>query len=123
MKFVTVAAAIAVCVIPLFGMQSAEAQSSLTFRFRNEHRSVVNYELYANARRHVWPGGGQVYTLTDSATHQTKIACNAGEKVCYGAWIKNSRRKQWGAGSGGKSGCKQCCYTCNGSETPVLVIN
>jgi hypothetical protein len=122
MKLLTAAAAIAVCALQIVAAQTADAQS-LTWRFRNDHRNVVNYELYANARRHVWPGGGQVYTLTDSGAHQTKIACNVGEKVCYGAWVKNSRRKEWGAGYGGKGGCKQCCYTCDGGETPVLVIN
>lgn len=51
-----------------------------------------------------------------------KIACKTGEKVCYGAWVKNSRSKEWGADYGGKRGCQQCCYRCEDVETPVLVM-
>jgi hypothetical protein len=112
----------AVCVLQIFLAQVAFAET-LTWRFKSEHRSVVNVELYASARRHVWPGGNEVYTLRDYDRHVVKIACRAGEKVCYGAWVKNSRSKEWGLGYGGKGGCQKCCYRCDGGETPILVIN
>lgn len=114
--------ALAICALQIAFAQAASAET-LTWRFRNDHRSVVNFELYASARRHVWPGNKEVYTLRDSAAHSVKIACVAGEKVCYGAWVKNSRSKEWGAGYGGKGGCERCCYRCNGGETPILVVN
>lgn len=35
--------------------QAASAET-ITWRFKSEHRSVVNFELYAGARRHVGQG-------------------------------------------------------------------
>ena len=52
----TSAIAIAVCAMQIFLAQAAFAET-LTWRFKSEHRSVVNVEIYASARRHVWPGG------------------------------------------------------------------
>ncbi len=114
-------AAFVVCLLQPLLPQTARADT-ITWRFKSEHRSVVNFELYASGRRHIWPGGGEVYSLKDSGSHTVKIACNAGEKVCYGAWVRNSRSKEWGAGYGGKGACQSCCYRCDGGETPILVM-
>lgn len=99
----------------------ASAQS-LEWRFKSEHPNVVDVELYSMDRDHAWPGGNEVYTLRDYSTRNIDISCRRGEKICYGAWVRNSKRETWGAGVDGKDDCDNCCFICDGGRTPVLVL-
>lgn len=103
--------------------QSAEA-GSLLWRFESKHPNVVNVELYSDTRRgHVWPGNNRVYVLDDYSVKTINISCRNGEKVCYGAWVKNRSNLYWGVGYKNRNRCSNCCYTCNGGQTRVIVLN
>jgi hypothetical protein len=112
---------VGVCALQIYAAQPASAET-FTWKFRSEHKSVVDVELYSKTRRHIWPGNGKVYTIKDYSNHSVDIACQPGEKICYGAWVRNSLSKQWGLGKGGRGGCDHCCYTCTGGTTPILVL-
>ena len=99
----------------------ASAQS-LEWRFKSEHKNVVSVELYAQDRKHSWPGGDEVYTLNDYSTRSIDISCRRGEKICYGAWVRNTASSTWGAGRDGKDDCRSCCVICDGGRTPILVL-
>lgn len=99
------------------------AAQSIEWRFKSEHPNVVDIELYADDRDHVWPGDGEVYTLRDYWTRTVEISCRRGEKVCYGGWVRNTRSRVWGAGPDGKDDCESCCYVCDGGRTPILVLD
>ncbi len=103
----------------------AEAQStSMTWKFRSFHKNIVNVELYSYNRKHVWPGGGEVYSLRDFASHNVNISCVPGERICFGAWVRGTESSSWGVGRNRKSGCKTCCYTCgNTKDTGVINLN
>jgi len=90
----------AVLVVSVFVSGAAEVQAqgsnAITFRVKSLHPNIVDLEFYSQSRRgHVWPGGGQVYTLRDSQSHHHDLACNAGEKVCYGAWVRGGGSEQF----------------------------
>ena len=105
-------------------MPSLASADSITWRIRSFHKNVVDVEFYSQNRRHVWPGGGKVYTLRDYESHQARISCIRGEKICFGAWVRGNPRSYWGVGRGGKNGCKGCCYTCGGdTTTPIQNLN
>jgi hypothetical protein len=110
------------CVLGLFAASPACAQS-LTWKFKSEHPNTVSVELYSDNRNRVWPGSGEVYSLNDYSTRTINISCIRGEKICYGAWVRNTQSSSWGAGYGGKSSCKRCCYECDGGVTPTLVLD
>jgi hypothetical protein len=95
---------------------------SLEWRFRSEHRNVVDVELYGQESGRVWPGGGDVYTLRDSSVRTIDVSCRRGERICYGAWVRNTRSSTWGAGPDGRQECRSCCFICDGGRTPVLVL-
>ena len=120
MKSMVAAAAAALFACQFITASSVSAES-LTWNFRNDHPNIVSVELYADDG--VWPGNGQVYTLDDSAAKEINISCSAGERVCYGAWVRNTESTSWGAGRGGEGACERCCYICDGGETPVLVLD
>ena len=104
------------------GFGSARSED-LTWHFRSEHQNVVSLEFYSQDRNHVWPGDNEVYILDDDEVHDYTIDCQSGEKICYGAWVRNRSNSYWGAGYDGKEACESCCYRCDGGETNILVLD
>ncbi len=108
----------------LLGATVETRAETLTWEFRSEHPKVVSVELYSHSRRgHVWPGNNKIYVLDDYSNKTISISCRSGEKICYGAWVKNRSSTYWGVGYGNKNGCKSCCYTCDGGSTKLIVLN
>lgn len=121
MFFVRACVAAFALIVGVFVVGEANAQS-LEWRFKSEHRNVVSVELYSQDRNHVWPGRNEVYTLDDYSTRIVDISCRRGEKICYGAWVRNTQSSTWGAGRDGKEACRSCCFICDGGRTPILVL-
>ncbi|WJS02304.1 hypothetical protein [Roseibium aggregatum] len=97
---------------------------TLHWRFESKHPNIVDVELYSDTRRgHVWPGNKKIYVLDDFSTKTINISCQRGEKVCYGAWVRNRNNLYWGVGYKNRNRCSNCCYTCNGGQTKVIVLN
>lgn len=103
----------------LFAAAPAVADD-VTFVMRNDHPNALRVELYSQDRDHVWPGGGQDYYLDDGETKEIPLACEAGETICYGAWIDGDEGTYWGVGPGNQQDCDNCCYTCEGGETEQI---
>ena len=117
-----------VALLAMFSMSlvsaPAQAQSEMTFQIKSHYPYKVQVALYSDARKgHVWPGVGRAYNLDDSQTHQIKIACLGGEKICYGGWVTGNSTTYWGVGNNNAQRCTNCCYTCNGGMTPVINLN
>ena len=96
---------------------------SLLFSVRSDYPYIVHIAFYSDDRSWEWPGGDQVYVLDDSRVHDFSLNCNSGEKICYGAWPKGTRKSYWGVGPDRNHYCQNCCYICNGGETGVIVLN
>ncbi len=96
---------------------------NLTFRIKSEHENVVSLEFYSQSRNHVWPGNSKVYILDDYGTHTYNLSCRSGEKVCYGAWVRNRTSTYWGVGYNDRHGCESCCWICDGGRTPVVTLS
>jgi hypothetical protein len=105
-------------------LPQAVSAASMTWRLKSFDKYAVDVSFYSQNRKHIWPGGDEVYVIRDYETKSYSIKCIEGEKVCYGAWVRGSSKEYWGAGSGGKRACKSCCYTCeDGFQTPILNLN
>jgi hypothetical protein len=97
---------------------------TLLWRFESHHANIVDVELYSDTRRgHVWPGKNKIYVLDDYSVKTISISCQRGERVCYGAWVRNRSNLYWGVGYKNRNRCSSCCYTCNGGQTKVIVLN
>ncbi len=94
----------------------------LTWYVQSLYPNIVELEFYSSDRDAAWPGDGQVYVLEDSEVHAYTLGCQTGEQICYGAWVSGDSSFTWGAGPGGTGGCDDCCYSCEGGETPVRVL-
>ena len=99
---------------------SAASAADVTFMMRNNHPNAVEVELYSQDRDHVWPGGGEVYYLDDGETKEIPLACEEGEKICYGAWVAGDKGTYWGTGPDNGERCEDCCYTCQGGQTEEI---
>lgn len=101
----------------------AEAQSEMTFRIQSEHENKVQVKFFSQDRAdYEWPGGGKAYNLDDSEVHAIKLKCLGGETICYGGWVTGNSKLYWGAGADGKRSCKNCCYVCDGGQTPIISL-
>lgn len=105
----------------LAGFLPAQA-GDLTWNIQSYHPNSVQLEFYSSDRNAAWPGGGEIYVLDDSEVHTYPLNCQSGETICYGAWVDGDSSTYWGAGLDGELGCDDCCYSCSGGETPVLVL-
>ena len=92
----------------------------LTLRMKSNHRSAVSVAFYSTSdESRSWAGR----TITDRDTHTFRLNCEAGEKICYAAWVTGGPLTQyWGVGRRGKQGCQDCCYTCPTERTAPIVL-
>jgi hypothetical protein len=115
---------LALAVIALCGIFSPVQAETLKWRFESKHPKIVDVELYSDTRSgHVWPGSNKIYVLDDYSTKTITISCRYGEKVCYGAWVRNREATYWGVGYQNRNSCRSCCYTCDGGQTKIIVLN
>ncbi len=114
------AAAAVFLLASLAGIAAPAFAEDVTFVMRNHHEYAVEVELYSQDRDHVWPGGNQVYYLDDGETQQMPLSCEAGETICYGAWVSGDQGTYWGVGPNDQDGCEGCCYVCEGGMTEEI---
>ncbi len=105
------------------GITAGAHAERLNFKVRSSHRGAVQFELRSENRTHVWPGSGRIYLLEDDAAHAFPINCEAGEHVCYGAWVKGDDAVFWGVGRNNSHQCTKCCYYCDGTAPFVSLTN
>lgn len=120
MKAVGAGVRVAVVTSALFASMSAAFASDVTFMMQNSHPNAVEVELYSQDRNHVWPGDNQIYYLDDGETKQIPLACEEGEKICYGAWVSGDKSTYWGTGPDNAETCEDCCYVCTGGNTETI---
>jgi len=103
--------------------RQAPKSNEIVWFFQNNYGRQIEYKLYAWNRNWSWPGGNRVFVLpANRRTYKTKIQCQRGEKVCYGAWQSSNRRVSWGVGYNARFNCNNCCFTCKGVETPTFIF-
>jgi len=101
-------------------LASSALADEVTFVMNNHHPNAVEVQLYSRDRDYVWPNSDEVYLLDDGETKTMPIECEAGESICYGAWISGDESTYWGVGPGKTQGCDNCCYTCQGGNTEQI---
>ncbi|WP_420412238.1 hypothetical protein [Roseibium sp.] len=117
--FIAVLAALTFCV-----QTSPSSASSLLWQVKSNHPNILEIEFYSDTRRgHSWPGNNEIYLLDDYSTKTVNISCHHGELICYGAWVRNRTGIYWGIGFKYSQSCSDCCYTCNGGHTKLIILN
>ena len=95
------------------------AAVDMTWTMTSTYDYKVSLAFYSQSGNRVWPGGGEVYVLTDSRAHRFTLACRPGETICYGAWpTGGATSKYWGVGRDNAQRCRTCCYVC-GEANPT----
>ena len=96
--------------------------ADVSFVMNNHHPNAVEVELYSQDRDQLWLGGDKVYLLDKGAAKSVPVSCNAGEQICYGAWVAGDDRVTWGVGPDNDHSCGDCCYICVGKTTAEVRI-
>jgi hypothetical protein len=115
-----VAGIAALCVVASSG--AAAAADRMTFYMKNQTSRSVVVELYAQDRRHAWPGGDQVYLLEKGEKKSVPVECVPGERICWGGWVYGNDRKFWGTGPGNGRACDDCCTICAPKTTETIEL-
>ncbi len=100
---------------------SASADS-LTVRMESEHENSVAVMFYSTSRDHIWPDNKDVFLIDDDGVHTYPLQCQAGEQICYGAWVRGGPKSFWGVGPDNKQSCDDCCFQCEGGETRIISL-
>lgn len=88
---------------------------TVTWRINDNTYSLLSIAFYSQTRSgHTWPGANMNWPLNKGQNNFT-ISCMAGEKICWGAWLRdNIDGTYWGVGPYSRYGCQRCCRTCDG---------
>lgn len=104
-------------------MAAPATADTMSFYMKNETARSVVVELYAQDRRHVWPGDDKVYLLERGERKSVPIDCNAGERICWGAWRYGNDNWSWGTGPDNARTCDDCCSLCVPSGTETIDLS
>ncbi len=86
------------------------------------HTLELGFFSQTNTGR-AWPGGDQVYLISDHELHTYRLTCQRGEKICFGAWRRGNTNSYWGGGYAAREGCTNCCLMCGSQHTYNLNAN
>jgi hypothetical protein len=100
--------------------EPAQAATHVTFKIKSNHDKVVRLQVYFQDRKRVWPSADTYRSLEDYDFHTYRVSCNAGERICVGAWTPSGR--QWGVGEDNKYSCSNCCTACD-ADTFTFIVN
>ena len=101
---------------------AAALADDMVFYMKNGTGTAIAVELRSQVRDYLWPGGDQVYLLEKDEKKSVTIGCDAGEKICYAAWLNGNDQVTWGVGPDGDHVCTDCCRVCVASATETLEI-
>lgn len=92
----------------------------MAFFIDNRHPGDVAVELYG--RQSVWPGNDQVYLIERGMKKSLPITCEAGETICWAAWVNGDARIYWGVGPDSVRTCYDCCFICANKTTATVEV-
>lgn len=97
--------------------------ADMAFFVKNKRTEAVAVELFSHDRDTVWPGNDKVFLIDPRSRKSIPISCNAGERICYGAWVNGDDSISAGVGPDNDQPCDTCCFTCveHSTETIDLV--
>ena len=96
------------------------AADGMAFFIDNRHPGDVAVELYG--RQTTWPGNDQVYLIEKGMKKSVPITCEAGETICWAAWVNGDAGTFWGVGPDRNQPCATCCVTCANKTTATVEI-
>jgi len=91
---------------------------------KNQQDRGVAVELFSRDREAAWPGGDKVYFLDAREKKSVPINCEAGERICYGAWVNGDDHISFGVGPDrDQPPCEYCCFLCVEKSTQVVSVS
>ena len=96
----------------VLGWVGMAAADTLSVTINNYYGETIQVEFYSQWYNRAWPGGDQAYDIESSREFQ--LACEPGEEIAFGAWVKYDPDVYWGVGDG-HQGCERCVLTCGGA--------
>jgi hypothetical protein len=94
----------------------------MTFFMKNDSGGGIAIEFRSRDRDYRWPGGDQVYFLDTGERKSVGITCNAGENICFAAWVNGNDGISWGVGPDGDRDCTDCCRICTAGATETIDV-
>ena len=106
--------------LALFLMTAPAGAAEMSFYIDNQQNYDVAVELYGERPGRVWPGNDKVYLIEKGYRKSVPVTCDAGERICYGAWRVGNDRVFFGSGPDNAYRCTDCCFICLQSDTATI---
>ena len=87
---------------------------------KNGFSRAIVVELRSQTTQSVWPGGEEVFLLDKAEKKSVPVTCEAGERICYGAWAYGDDSIAWDVGPDNAARCDDCCFTCVAKATETI---
>lgn len=84
----------------------------VTFKLTDQSSYSIIVKFFSQTRTWSWPTATTHWTLADTGEHAFHLACQNGEKICYGGAFDANDKTYWGVGFKGDRPCTDCCLTC-----------
>jgi hypothetical protein len=98
--------------------------ADMNFYMKNQQDRGVAVVLFGQDRDVEWPGGDKAYFLDGREKKSVPVTCEAGERICYGAWINGDDTRFFGVGpDNDQPPCEYCCVICVAKSTKVISIS
>jgi hypothetical protein len=107
-------------VVELDSRYAKNTVPTIVWHLTSEYPYTIAVVFYSADATLKWPPGDQVYLINPSESRDIHLSCQEGQRICYGAWPNGNTDTYWGVGFGGRNGCTDCCYICDGTETRLI---
>ena len=102
--------------------QPAEPPRQVTWRITNSTGLAIGVLFFSQTRPgQAWPGSNMNWPMTPGNTANYNLACETGERICYGAFAPY-RSEFWGVGTYGNQACSNCCFLCDGTVHAINLV-
>ena len=106
-------AAISFGLLLIVGAGTGSAQGGdATFKLTDKTGFSIIIKFFSQNRNWSWPSPTTHWTLSDTGQHNFRLACQDGEKICYGGSFTADDTTHWGVGFKGDKVCRGCSLTC-----------
>ncbi len=70
----------------------------------------------------IWPSSQEVYVAPPGGAIDTRIVCEVGALICYGAETDPLSDIFWGVGIDGQESCADCCEPCEDALVEIDLV-
>ena len=78
----------------------------------NQTDRVIAYQFTNKHDTKRWPAWNRHWEVDPHQSLTHRLSCYDGQRICYGAWVRDQPDLYWGIGLEHNEQCEDCCFVC-----------